>query len=340
VNVVKPPRSQADLHIAEQAAQWLLEIEEGGPAAPADFAAWLKTSPVHVDEFLMVTSVWKAFDGMDAAKRMDVERMVEEARKAVQADIAPVRGSDSSAQRRSLFRPRRAFVGFALATSLLLACMVLWLVNSSARTFATTTGEQRAFKLEDGSIVHLNTESRVSVEFTASARTVRLMEGEALFTVERDPKRPFRVEAGRVVFQAVGTQFNVYRRANTTTISVVEGVVQIQPEAPATARLAAGEQADVTDNGSIEKHKVSDLEQVTAWRQRRLVFRGELLADVAREFNRYNQLRIEIESPEIRTKRLTGVFNADDPQSLVLFLSGDPQLSIESTPQAVHIRHR
>jgi transmembrane sensor len=178
------------------------------------------------------------------------------------------------------------------------------------------------------------------VEFTAAARTVRLLEGEALFTVERDRKRPFRVEAGGVVFQAVGTQFNVYRRANITTISVVEGVVQILPQAPAAARLAAGEQADVARDGQIDKHKVSDLDQVTAWRQRRLVFRGDSLANVASEFNRYNKLRVEIESPDLRTKRLTGVFNADDPESLVLFLSGDPDLAIESSADIVHIRHR
>jgi transmembrane sensor len=146
------------------------------------------------------------------------------------------------------------------------------------------------------------------------------------------------VEAGSAVFQAVGTQFNVYRRDDTTTISVVEGVVQILPDTTA-ARLAAGEQANVTGSGQIDKHKVTDLEQVTAWRQRRLVFRGDSLDDVSREFNRYNSLRIEIDSPGIRAKRLTGVFNADDPESLVLFLSGDPDLSIETRDRVVHIRH-
>jgi transmembrane sensor len=338
---MKTSRSPADLHIAEQAARWLLEIEEGGPGVPAEFAQWLKISPVHVDEFLMVTSVWKAFDGMDAAKRLDVERMLKAAREAMPADIGDVdRAAPQPADDGGAFWPRRALVGFAFATALILGCMALWLVNSSARTYATTTGEQRAFKLEDGSIIHLNTLSRVTVEFTAAARTVRLLEGEALFTVERDRKRPFRVEAGGVVFQAVGTQFNVYRRANITTISVVEGVVQILPQAPAAARLAAGEQADVARDGQIDKHKVSDLDQVTAWRQRRLVFRGDSLANVASEFNRYNKLRVEIESPDLRTKRLTGVFNADDPESLVLFLSGDPDLAIESSADIVHIRHR
>lgn len=358
----------ADLTIAEQAANWLLEIEEPGPNTFAEFSAWLKASPVHVQEFLLATNVWKAFDGFDAERRIKLDRVLEELRGTVRelepaVTVPPAAGGSSQ---RATRRSRWSWAGVALAATVLAAWAAMTLMSGASRTYATSTGEQRAFKLEDGSIVHLNTQSRVAVRFSQSSRTVQLLEGEALFTVERDPQRPFRVVSQDVVIQAIGTQFNVYRQAEGTTVAVIEGVVQIEPErtpqsaargkvdetareiaaspvaplAVHAARLTAGEQARVFRNGRIDKQAVPDREQVVAWQQRRLVFRGDSLEVVAREFNRYNELQIALESPDIGSKRLTGVFDADDPESLVLFLSKDADLAIETDPSTVHIRRR
>lgn len=65
--------------------------------------------------------------------------------------------------------------------------------------------------LNDGSIVYLNTRSRVEEQFSRQARNVRLLEGEAMFSVEHDRARPFRMISDDTVIQAIGTQFNVYR---------------------------------------------------------------------------------------------------------------------------------
>src|SRR6202022_1799289 len=104
-----------------------------------------------------------------------------------------------------------------------------------------------------------------------------LTEGEALFEVEHDQKRPFIVLTPSARVRAVGTRFNVYEHpegaptgGNATTVSVLDGVVQIAPQtnsamnlvtelsvpseafesaddsaptAQSPARLAAGEQA-------------------------------------------------------------------------------------------------
>jgi transmembrane sensor len=59
---------------------------------------------------------------------------------------------------------------------------------------------------------------------------------------------------------------------------------------------------------------------VTAWRTGRLIFDGEMLAEAVSEFNRYNEVQIVIEDPQLAGERLSGVFDAHQPQSLVLFL--------------------
>ena len=84
----------------------------------------------------------------------------------------------------------------------------------------------------------------------------------------------------------------------------------------------------MTHAGEIVKRDLPDLEQIVAWRDRTLVFRGDSLEDVAREFNRYNELQVRLQGDLVRNKRLTGVFNADDPRSLILFLRRDPSLEV------------
>jgi ferric-dicitrate binding protein FerR (iron transport regulator) len=74
-----PPSSDlasSDLDIAEQAARWVVELEEGTLEDLSELAAWLKQSPVHVEELLLVMSTWKAFDQLDPEKRVALERLL------------------------------------------------------------------------------------------------------------------------------------------------------------------------------------------------------------------------------------------------------------------------
>ncbi|MCP6755955.1 FecR domain-containing protein, partial [Klebsiella pneumoniae] len=88
------------------------------------------------------------------------------------------------------------------------------------RTYTTARGELRSVELADGSVVHINTQSRIDVNLSPRAREVRLVGGEALFKVQRDTTRPFLVYSGNAVIQAIGTQFNVRLQQTDTTVSV------------------------------------------------------------------------------------------------------------------------
>jgi transmembrane sensor len=335
-----------------------------------------------VEEFLLASAVWKEFEHVDAARRLDIERLVEEARNnvsaigaaATAASTAAASTPDSStgAGAASPIRARTGVRRIALAAAAvgatLLVGVALWQApRAQPRSYATVRGEQRALKLEDGSVVYLNTQSRVEVAFSKEARVIRLLEGEAMFNVEHDAARPFRVMAGSTVIQAIGTRFNVYRSAAGATVSVVEGVVQISPDpasaaqraaqhatdTPATtrpasasaaephlARVAAGEQARILADGEIVTHSVPDLAQIVSWRERRLVFRAERLEDVATQFNRYNAVQIRVEDDALRSKQITGVFDADDPRSFVQFLQRDSTLTVEDDGGEISIRRR
>src|SRR5262245_22366339 len=77
---------EADMRIAEQAAEWLVRLEDDDSAeCRTAFFDWLKQSAWHVREFLFVSEEWRALDGMDAAKRIDVRRLIGEAQRNVVA---------------------------------------------------------------------------------------------------------------------------------------------------------------------------------------------------------------------------------------------------------------
>ncbi len=347
-----------EIAIAEQAARWLIELEdESPPASLADFTSWLKASPRHVEEFLLAAAAWRRFDDIDAEHRVEVERIVSEVSDNVISFGVPT--DEDGGALPTAFPParlsshRRLFAGVTVCAALL-ALAGWWIVaTSGTQAYSTAIGEQRTVQLTDGSLVQVNTRSRIEVHFTDQAREIRLLEGEALFTVTHNAQRPFRVRSGATVIHAVGTEFNVRRRATGTTVSVVEGLVKVSTQtgqdtlrtAPAGNdlkdgnELAAGEEADITINGHVDKHTAPDLAATLAWRERRLVFRDDALADIVAEFNRYNagyQIRLEGETGN--GIRLTGVFRADDPEAVLLYLTANSELRVERTRDGAIIR--
>jgi transmembrane sensor len=180
------------------------------------------------------------------------------------------------------------------------------------------------------------------VRFSAQARDLELLEGEALFAVKHDSSRPFRVKSAGATIQAVGTQFNVYRRAGGTMVSVVEGKVVIEPAAEQTSAqlLAAGEEASIAAGGRVEKRAAPDVRKSVAWRERRLVFRADRLEDVVTEVNRYSKHRIRVEGDAARNMKLSAIFDASDPESLLRFLGKVETLWVDKSGEAFVVRSR
>ena len=96
----------------------------------------------------------------------------------------------------------------------------------------TSVGEQKVLSLADGSVIHLNTDSLVLVDFSDSRRDIHLLRGEAHFEVAHDEKRPFIVKVDNNTVTAVGTAFNVQiTSANHLELLVTDGKILLQNEA-------------------------------------------------------------------------------------------------------------
>jgi transmembrane sensor len=321
--------------ITNEAAEWLLRLEEQPDTrTQADFVAWIKLSPCHLDEFLMVEAAYRTMHQADPARRIDLDRLVDSARAEVVSldagtQSAPQRSA--SAQRRKRLRPLMYAAGLA---ALAIVAVQMFFLFPPTDVFSTAVGEQRSFKLADGSLLHLNTASRARIDFSGGAREVELQQGEALFAVKQDAARPFRVVADGAVVQVVGTTFNVYRRDDRSLrISVVDGRIRI-----AAALLSAGEEVELSPGAKVTPVATPDLARTLAWRQRRLVFRETALASVVEQFNRYNnEPKLRINSPAIAQRRITATFNADEPLALTRFLQEDPSVELNPRGDAVLI---
>lgn len=328
-------RGENELQLVNEAADWFARLESGERDCQAAFLDWVRQSPVHVREFLAISQMSRRLTGIDPHRRRNAHGLAAQG----EINVVPLQSAATGhglAVRRS---STRQWIG-AAAASALIALGVLFFHWNGTQFYATDLGEQRVFKLSDGSLIHLNTRSRAQVRYDEHARTVALIEGEALFTVSQDAARPFRVNAGEAVIEAVGTQFNVYLHPTATTVAVVEGRVRVSDATPAKAMLlSAGESAQIDRKGAVIKEAAA-VDQAIAWRQRLLEFKETTLAEAAAEFNRYNALQIHVEGDSIRALQVTGFFNVDNPEGLLSFLDKDDSLDIVRDGQSVTIRGR
>ncbi len=165
---------------------------------------------------------------------------------------------------------------------------------------------------------------------TAKRRDLRLLSGEALFAVAHDTERPFIVAAGPVKATALGTQFGVRLQPDGAKVVLLEGHVRVEPLTlkglarvlPILAReeLTPGQQliAEAQNEMAIA---VADTERSTSWRQGRLVFRGDALADAVAEFNRYSEHQIFVADPTLARLPVSGEFATAHRENFIAAVS-------------------
>jgi transmembrane sensor len=338
------------LPIPEQAAEWwvLLHSDGASPADHREFGEWVARSPERVAAYLKTARLSNALQsGTIRWPDTSPEVLIREARQPSQ-NVLPFSSGASVRSQRERRTPTglRSRLGLALAATLIIGiASPVWFVLTSPQQYKTKFGEERSILLDDGSRVTLNTASRIEVELGKRSRVVRLVEGEALFDVAHDPGRPFDVRAGSAVLRAVGTQFNVDLRPSQTTVTIVEGRVQVASEItrgslappPDALILAAGDRVVITKAGPGTPLHGANIAAATSWTQHQLVFEHRPLLEVAKEFNRYNRDKVVIVGAELEQQEVTGVFQSNDPASFVAFLASIPGVQIREGADGAHI---
>jgi transmembrane sensor len=347
--------------IAEQASEWFVTNDEAPLDAQqsAALVAWLRASPLHVEGFLGVAAIARDLHAVGTDPECSVDTLLAR----VQAEETHSVQSLSSRVFAALRdRPslRWQFAGIAAAAAGVAGlALLLWHFRpigpvpgeATAQHFATRHGEQRTYRLADNSLLHLNTDSAVTVRYGQKERLIVLISGEADFEVSHEPERAFRVLAGPAAVVDIGTKFDVRLRPDSALVTVIEGRVAVEPSATTATggsgatrdhptrslELGANQQVSVAEGEWPPRPITVDAERATAWLHRQIAFDHEPLGRVATEFNRYAAKPIEIAAPELRNLEVSGVFATDDPEEFLAFLRSLEGVRVEVTPTQIRV---
>ena len=265
----------------------------------------------------------------------------ESKREALRSGIAPLTPPRYLPARRPWTSPRWAVA----AAVILLGVGALW-TGLSRQHYVTGIGEKLATHLADGSRVELSSQTELqSFGVGQCDRRVRLVRGEALFSVHRDPRCPFRVFVGRGSIEVLGTEFDVHQDGEgEERVSVLEGRVRLRgPSGTPTWQvdLGAGQQA-TWSTGPPRTRTLDDTSKVIAWREDRLNFDDQPLAQVVEELQRNTSIPIRIADPRLLSIHLTGELRVDEPhiRASVQWLGQRPEIEVKDNGHSLILTYR
>ena len=335
------------------AADWHNRVEhpDADPVEHQALDAWLRADPRHAAAYRAVERAW------NDTREVATDRPILELRREALAPISPHEARVPGLRLRAAsgLRPLAAVVVLVL----IIACVAIPSLREyvaapaplpgeklDAGIFTTAIGERSTLTLSDGSMVMLDTRSRIDVAYSSRQRRVRLVSGRAWFKVARNTARPFVVQAGDRQIVALGTAFDVrLGRNKDLQVTLAEGSIQVeaiqsvfarimQPAVPVSV-LIPGDSLVVADAKPVLSHKV-DVGRIASWRDGLLIFDDDTLGSAIEEINRYSTLQIELADPALATLRLSGVFKAGHSQSFVQTVVGHfPIAVIEQTDSRV-----
>ncbi len=327
----------------EQAADWLIRRDRGlTPAEQDEYLQWLAADPRHGDALARQQATWRELDLL-------ADWRPEHAPEPNPALLAP--------PRRAARRPLRWLAPSILGAAACVAVAVLVQRDDtpSAATAPATppvaTGYEKRL-LDDGSVLELNRGASVAVAYSPAERRVRLLSGEAHFTVAKNPARPFIVSSAGIETRAVGTAFNIRLEAAAVEVLVTEGRVQVTPAFPASApvpTVEVGEKLVVPVNSRRAPHSVplaltpvavttDEISRTLAWQPRLLEFSAAPLAEVVAEFNRHNTIQLALADPALATLPVTASFRSDNAEGFVRLLEATAGVRPERRGATISLR--
>ncbi|HVR51300.1 MAG TPA: FecR domain-containing protein, partial [Pseudorhodoferax sp.] len=240
----------ADAELRDAVLAWCVRRDGPGWSAADEtaFQTWLADDPARPVAFARWQAHARALDTLpaDAVAHLRARLAIDQASAAVP-------------------HPRRRLVPvFATAAVLALAggaALLAWQHGQArplyVQAFSTQRGQQTEVPLPDGSRLRLDTATRLEVAYYRQRRTVRLLDGQALFSVQPDAARPFQVQAGPVGVTVVGTRFSVRYTpdlpgATGVQVAVEQGRVQVAGQDHAAGvGLVAGQQVAADAHGAL-----------------------------------------------------------------------------------------
>ena len=313
-------QSEEDLRLRKEAVAWVIRLQNSRVTQEERraFEAWQAQSPRHILIYRTVSRVWDSPELTAAASAV--------------AGAGP-----SRLKSKPTFSLRWPVLAAACLVFVVLLADHFDISIRWQADYHTGAGERRTVELPDRSIATLNTQSAIALRFDDEVRRVRLLKGEALFTIQHDSTRPFLVESADIAVRAVGTAFVVRTDLGGDRITVLEGTVEVESKAKTGSPVAvtAGSQIQVEPH-HLGRPQAIDVTTASSWLRGRLVVQNVPFVQVLEELQRYHGGRILLLNRQVGDIKVTGTYNVDDPVgALALLLQTVPLATISLADRLV-----
>ena len=250
--------------VEQEAVDWLIKLDGDDKPSEQDLQAlkqWMALSPAHIEELDKLNTFW---GDLSVLTELNIP-LVKPAVLAAAKNKRQTEAANEASKAASFTRSPWAVAASVLGLAILIQLLVWWggkPPDSTNGYYATAIGKPTSVLLADGSTLHLNTNSRVSVDYAEGYRNIRLLQGEVHFDVAKNKAQPFRVYAGQGRVQAVGTAFTVYLRAKDIEVLVTEGKVELATHKAQLATHKTQQATELQSSNQLEAQpdKISDIE--------------------------------------------------------------------------------
>lgn len=243
---------------------------------------------------------------------------------------------------RRFLRPLRTTVRWAgaLAAAVLLVLTFIEITQLGSKEMTTAYGKKEQLALPDESLITLNGNTNIRYSRTWKSDKPReiWMSGEAFFEVKHvavknrlQESDSFHVHVGGLDLTVLGTRFNVKSRRALTEISLLEGSLRIRKDGQGGfEKIMKPGDAFVYDStlnalASSEKKASGN----SAWTQNEMALDGYTMQEILHVLQDTYGYEIQLNSPELAGKRLTGTIPAQSAEDILLVLRQVFDISIE-----------
>ncbi|XAH25130.1 FecR domain-containing protein [Xylophilus sp. GW821-FHT01B05] len=308
-----------------EAATWVARQRNGLDAAAEDeLRAWLAQSPSHQAAYEDLDGTFGRLRDMPAAERRSLKALAAPpTQPCTPRPVSPGRRAWMLDISRFLPQAAAASVAFTVAGSGWWGWDYWRRQPTFEKNYATARGQQLQAELPDGSHLLLDTSTQAEVRLFRDRREVRLPEGQAFFTVQADPSRPFHVLAGALRITVVGTRFSVRHTRSgmgegETQVVVEQGRVRVaRVQGEGSVELTAGQAVAADSSGQLRPVASVPPGSAAPWRDGRVSFDNIPLAQALAEFERYGSTGVLVRDPAVAALRVGGSYSLKNFRSFV-----------------------
>jgi ferric-dicitrate binding protein FerR (iron transport regulator) len=298
-----------------------------GEATPEEAIAlddWLN-DPVNQSYFEDIKRVWSAVHPQKKSRNV----IQGEAWTQINKETNGLRLTERSSQ--SVFTSRYILRVAASVTLLIIASLIIYYAwQKNVPDIRLTTAQSLLpVNFPDQSTATLNRDTEIIYPetFEGTRREVRLVKGEAFFTIKPDKESPFIIHTGIADIKVLGTSFNVAVKDGKVEVGVYEGRVMVTSVTD-TLYLTAGSAGQIgTERGTINTG-ISANANDWGYATRHFVFKDTPLKQVIANLEKAYPYTIRIKNGNINNCKLTATFDKVSAEKMLALIAETLNLSV------------